>query len=243
MELRMAGNTILDVKNLSVTLDGENILRDISFSVKKGEAMAVIGPNGAGKTVLFRTLLGLLPHEGDIKWQTGVRIGYVPQKFLTDRTIPLTVKEFFLLKSRHFWFPRKNFISHLTHELELVGLSKEILEKPLGELSGGQLQRIIVSWALLDHPDVLLFDEPTSGIDIGAEETIYTVMHRLQDERGTTILLISHDLNVVYRYAQNVLCLNKKLICRGAPAEVLNPTELAMLYGEGKFYHHLEHVR
>lgn len=239
----MNGEIVLDVKNLSVTLDGESILRNISFSIKKGEAMAIIGPNGAGKTVLFRALLNLLPYDGSINWQQGVRIGYVPQKFLTDKTIPLTVKEFFLLKSRSFWFPASAFIGHLEHELTLVGLGKDILKKHLGELSGGQLQRVIVSWALLDHPDVLLFDEPTSGIDVGAEETIYNIMHRLQDERGTTVLLISHDLNIVYRYAQNVLCLNKNMVCFGAPANVLTPGELSKLYGKGGFYHHLEHVQ
>lgn len=238
----MQKGTVLEVKDLAVKLDGEEILRDISFSVKKGEAMAIIGPNGAGKTVLFRALLRLVPYLGSVKWQEGVRIGYVPQKFLTDRTIPLTVKEFFLMKSKHFWFPASNFIGHLAHEMELVGLGKDILGKPLAELSGGQLQRIIISWALIDHPDVLLFDEPTAGIDIGAEETIYNIIHRLQDERGTTVLLISHDLNVVYRYAQNVLCLNREKVCFGAPADVLTPKELIKLYGEGGFYLH-RHVR
>lgn len=236
----MNSETVLEVENLSVVLDSEEILRDISFSVKRGEALAVIGPNGAGKTVLFRTLLGLLPHRGKINWREGITIGYVPQKFLLDKSAPLTVQEFFLLKSTHFWFPPETFLNHLEHELDLVGLPRDILKKPIAELSGGQFQRIVVSWAMLDHPDVLLFDEPTAGIDIGAEETIYNVMHRLQDERGTTVILISHDLNVVYRYAQNVLCINKKMICQGRPSEVLNPAELSRLYGEGGFYHHLE---
>ena len=91
---------------------------------------------------------------------------------------------------------------------------------------------------MLNHPDVLLFDEPTAGIDIGAEETIYTILHKLQKERGTTILLISHDLNIVYRYADNVLCVNKAMICHGKPEDVLNPKELSHIYGEGGFYHH-----
>lgn len=238
----MDSETALKVENLFVTFNGEPVLRDLSFSVKKGEALAVIGPNGAGKTVLFRALLGLLPFGGSVQWMEGVKIGYVPQKFLTDRTIPLTVEEFFLLKCGRFWFPTKEFIDHLAHELTLVGLGKEVLSKPLGELSGGQLQRVIVSWALIDHPDVLLFDEPTTGIDVGAEETIYNIMHRLQDERGTTVILISHDLNVVYRYAQNVLCLNKDMVCFGSPADVLTPQELSKLYGEGGFYLH-RHTR
>lgn len=236
----MEKDVILEVKNLSVTLDSEEILRNISFSVKKGEALAIIGPNGAGKTVLFRALLGLLPYKGEIRWQDGVKIGYVPQKFVIDRSTPLTVGEFFLLRCSRFWFPHKNFKDHLGHELSLVGLPESILKKPVSELSGGQLQRILVSWAMLNHPDVLLFDEPTAGIDVGAEETVYNLIHKLQDERGTTVLLISHDLGVVYRYAQSVLCVNKKLICYGAPQEVLNPEELSRLYGEGRFYHHLE---
>ncbi|QQG44939.1 MAG: metal ABC transporter ATP-binding protein [Candidatus Sungiibacteriota bacterium] len=234
------GGTILEVKNLSVTLDSEEILRDISFSVKKGEALAIIGPNGAGKTVLFRALLGLVPYKGEIRWQNNIQIGYVPQKFFIDRSTPLTVREFFLLKCSNFWFPPKNFKKHLGHELTLVGLPEVILKKPISELSGGQVQRVLISWAMLNHPDVLLFDEPTSGIDVGAEETIYNLIHRLQDERGTTVLLISHDLGVVYRYAGSVLCINKQLVCYGNPQEVLSPQELTKLYGEGRFYHHLE---
>lgn len=236
----MEQENILEVKNLFVKIDHENLIDDISFTVKRGEALAIIGPNGAGKTVLFRTLLGLLPHRGVIEWQKGIRIGYVPQKFFIDKSFPITVKEFFLLKAKGFWMPDKKFLSHLEHELALVGLHKDVLAKPLNELSGGQLQRILISWAMLNHPDVLLFDEPTAGIDVGAEETIYTILHKLQDERGTTILLISHDLNIVYRYADNVLCINKAMICHGKPENILNPKELAHLYGGGGFYHHLE---
>jgi len=236
----MEKDVVLEVKNLSVALDSEVLVRNISFSVKKGEALAIIGPNGAGKSVLFRALLGLLPHRGEIYWQPGVKIGYVPQKFLVDRSLPLTVQELFLLKSSHFWFPKKDFIKHLGHELSLVGVSEEILRKPVGELSGGQLQRILISWAMLNHPDVLLFDEPTSGIDAGSEETIYNLLHKLQDERGTTVLLISHDLNVVYRYAQSVLCLNKEMVCYGPPQTVLTPEEFTKIYGEMAFYHHLD---
>lgn len=237
--IEMEHNNILEVHNLSITLDQEEILRDISFSVKKGEALAVIGPNGAGKTMLFRALLGLVPYVGEVNWQKGVRIGYVPQKLAIEKSLPFTVKEFFLLKAKHFWFPPREFTAHLQHELSLVGLPNSILDAQLGDLSGGQLQRVLISWALVSHPDVLLFDEPTAGIDIGAEETIYNIIHRLQDERGTTVLLISHDLNVVYRYAQNVLCINKKMICHGHPQEVLKTEDLSRIYGEGGYYHHM----
>lgn len=236
----MEKNIILEVKNLSVRLDNEDILKNISFNVGAGEAVAIIGPNGAGKTVLFKTLLELIPYEGEIKWKKNIKIGYVPQRFTIDKNTPITVKEFFLLKTGEFWLTSENFLKHFAHELKLVGLDESILKKRMADLSGGQIQRLLVSWSLLDHPEIILFDEPTSGIDIGFEETIYNLMHRLQDERGLAILLISHDLNVIYRHANVVLCLNKEMICRGAPRKVLTPRELEKLYGETSFYHHLE---
>lgn len=231
-------NHLLDVENLSITIDREEILRDVSFSVEKGEALVVIGPNGAGKTMLFRALLGLVPYQGKIAWRENISIGYVPQKFFIDRTLPMTVREFFLLKSKKFWQPGSEFLAHISHELSIVGLHDAILQKTVSELSGGEFQRVLISWAMLNHPDVLLCDEPTAGIDAEGEQAVHHILARLQKERGTTIILISHDLNVVYQYATNVLCLNKKMICHGAPQDVLSPQELAKIYGGGTFYHH-----
>ena len=235
----MDHDVILQVRDLSITIDGNNILNNISFSVKKGEALAIIGPNGAGKTMLLRALLGVVPHQGTIQWSSGAHIAYIPQKFVIDKTIPATTLEFFLLQSGNFWMPDKTTVDHLNHELELVGLDATILRQPISELSGGQFQRVLIAWSMLNHPDALLFDEPTSGIDVGAEETIYNIIHKLQDERGTTVILISHDLNIIYRYAQTVVCLNKTMICAGEPIEVLTPSELSKIYGGGKFYHHM----
>jgi zinc transport system ATP-binding protein len=229
---------VLAVKNLSVTLEGQEIVRNTSFTVQRGEALAVIGPNGAGKTVLFRALLDLIPYRGEVHWRPGVRIGYVPQKFFVDSSTPITVLEFFLLKSKHFWVPDSEFTDHIRHELTLVGLDESVLSKSLGQLSGGYLQRTLMAWAMVLHPEVLLLDEPTAGIDVGFEETVYNVIHRVQEERGTTILLISHDLSVVYRYAQNVICLNKSVVCHGPPTEALTREALRELYGEAGFYQH-----
>lgn len=237
----MEQKQILEVKNLSVALEGEQILRDVSFKVDSGQAVAVIGPNGAGKTMLFRALLGLVPFSGEIKWRDDIRIGYAPQKFSVDKSTPITVKEFFLLQSKSFWNPTKKFVEHLSHELELVGLNVAILSKPLSELSGGEMQRLLVAWAMLQHPDVLLFDEPTAGVDMGFENNIYNVIYRVQKERGTTILLISHDLSVIYRHAQTVLCLNKTIICQGAPQDVLNQIELQKIFGDTGYYSHKSH--
>jgi len=231
---------ILEVSNLSVTLDGQSVLADVSFTVNRGEALAVIGPNGAGKSVLFKAILGLLPYSGKVTWKKDFRIGYIPQRLAIDSQTPITVKEFFLLKATNFWSPKKGFLGHLDHEMNLVGLPMAILEKQVGSLSGGEFQRLMIAWAMLNHPEVLFFDEPTAGVDAGFEETIYQLVHRVQEERGTTILLISHDLNIVYRYADQVICLNRKLICSGPPAETLSQKQLQNIYGESGFYAHNE---
>lgn len=234
----MGPETILAVENLSVTIDGAPILRDVSLTLRQSEALAVIGPNGAGKTVLFRALLGLLPSSGTIQWREGLKIGYVPQRFAVDPSAPITAKEFFLLQSANFWRPNAAFIEHLDCELTLMGLDRSVLSKSLGELSGGETQRLLMAWAMLQHPGVLLLDEPTAAVDAGFEETVYAVLHRVQRERGTALLLISHDLNVVYRYAQRVVCLNKTIVCQGPPVETLNQPALTALYGESGLYEH-----
>lgn len=234
--------TILRVSNLKIGSNHQLILDNINFEVKKNETMAVIGPNGAGKTTLFRALLGLIPYQGRIEWLKGIKIGYVPQKIFIDRDLPLTTSEFFYLKEKD-----KKKIEYV---ISAVGFEKDkhhkghlkehILEEKLGLLSGGELQRVMIAWALLGDPDVLLFDEPTAGIDISAEETIYSLLRRLQEQKNLTILLISHELQVVYRYATNVLCLNKEKICFGPPKQTLDQKSLNKLFGEnvGLYHHH-----
>jgi len=234
----MTDDRVLRVEDLSVTLDEQPVLQNVSFTLKQGEAFAVIGPNGAGKTVLFRALLGLLPCTGRVEWRRDVQIGYVPQRFAIERSAPISTMEFFLLQSPSFWRPSAAFTQRLDQELSGMGLDRSILRKPLGELSGGQTQRVLIASALLEQPSVLLLDEPTAAVDAGFEETVYALLHRVQMERGTALLLISHDLSVVYRYAQHVLCLNKSVVCQGTPVEALNPQALTALYGESSFYHH-----
>jgi zinc transport system ATP-binding protein len=234
----MTDDIVLSVEDLSLTLDGQPVLQDVSFTLKQGEALAVIGPNGAGKTVLFRSLLGLLPYSGRVEWRRDVKMGYVPQRFSVDRSAPISAMEFFLLQSPNFWRPSVDFRDRLDQELKLMGLDRRVLRKALGELSGGETQRVLIASALLEKPSVLLLDEPTAAVDAGFEETVYALLHRVQMERGTALLLISHDLSVVYRYAQRVVCLNKTVVCQGTPVDALNPQALATLYGEASFYHH-----
>jgi len=229
----MQENIILKVKNLNVRLEKEEIIKDLSFEIKQGDVLTVLGPNGAGKTVLLKTLLGILPYKGEIKWEKEVKIGYVPQRLPFIEETPMSVEEFFELKRAS----RKE----IREILNSVGFGSA-LNKKIGELSSGQFQRILVAWALVGNPDVLLFDEPTTGIDIGGEETIYTLLVKLKEKRNLTILLVTHDLSVVFKLSDFVICLNKCPICQGVPKEVLTPEILYKLYGEEvKFYEHHRH--
>lgn len=235
----MAKDVLLAVENLSVRIGTEQILRNISFRVEEGEVVAIIGPNGAGKTTLLKALLGLIPHEGAITWRSNVRIGYVPQRFSVDRSLPLTVRELFLLHDKKFLLSGSETIERIRECLRMVEVEESALETMLGALSGGETQRILIAWALFDNPDVLLFDEPTAGIDISGEETVYNLLHDLQDRFGITIMLVSHELNVVFQYATTVLCINKTLTCHGAPATALSSEQLEKLYGSSSYFHHL----
>ncbi len=235
----MNQESILKVENLSVTIDREEILKDISFTVMPGDVVALIGPNGAGKTVLLKSLLGLLPYRGGVHWSPEAKIGYVPQRYNIGKSVPFTVREFFLLHERSFLFSGGKADGKIIESLALVDMPPKTLGERLGHLSGGELQRVLIAWALYQRPNIILFDEPTAGIDVSGEQTIYNLLHSLQDRFGITIILVSHELNVVFRYATQVLCLNKSLICSGEPQAVLTPEQLQKLYGEPTHYHHL----
>jgi len=228
----MINKEILKVENLNVKLNDEEIIKNLSFSVKEKEVLVILGPNGAGKTTLLRTLLGIIPYTGKIKWTTK-NISYLPpQEFFARKNLPpLNIQEFFKFKNVSQ--------AKINKILKAVGLDKSILKKQFTALSTGQFQRMIIAWSLVAEPKILLFDEPTSGIDIGGEETIYSLLHKFWKERKLTILLVTHDLSIVWEHAQNVLCLNKKKLCHGSPEQVLTPQNLKQLYGTGiKFYKH-----
>jgi zinc transport system ATP-binding protein len=227
----MENDFILKVKNLRVRLDSQNIIENLSFQVKRGDVVTILGPNGAGKTVLLKALLGLLSYKGEIEWKSGIKIGYVPQRLPFIKDIPLSVNDFFKLK--------KSSEKETKEILDSVGFKEDFLKKKIGDLSSGQFQRILIAWALIRNPQVLLFDEPTTGIDISGEETVYNLLTKLKQERNLTILLVTHDLSVVYKFSTNVICLNKHLICYGPPQEVLTLESLRELYGEEvKYYQH-----
>lgn len=224
---------ILEVRNLSVTLDGRPIVRDISFAIDKGESLAIIGPNGAGKTVLLKSLLGLLPHEGEIRWRDAGRPAYVPQKIDADRSVPLSVRN--LLRSKTSVIGAGP--ADIDRVISRVGLSEEVLSTQIGKLSGGQFQRALIAFALLGDPAVVLLDEPTASMDEPGEEQMYELIRRLQKELGLTVVVVSHDISFVYRYATDVLCLNRKGICFGPP-HMLTPEILEQVFASTMILEH-----
>ncbi len=218
---------------MEVTIRDRVILHDISFSVKRGDFAAIIGPNGAGKTTLFRALIGSIPHGGTVVWAKDARIGYVPQHVDLDRHLALTLQDFLQLKSRVLNLPDTavNDVAQMLH------IDEGKLKLPLSSLSAGELQRGLIAFALIGNPNVLLFDEPTANLDAPGEEHIYQTLHKLQNERDMTILFISHDLNLVTRYADTVICVSSSLFCAGPPKETLTPEVVDKLYGSLPFEH------
>lgn len=222
---------VLTVSNLSVHFGSKRVLHDVSFSVRPQEVVAIIGPNGAGKSVLIKTLLGLIkPSSGEIHWGPNIHVGYLPQRFQVDSYLPMTVGEFLNLKKE------KKF--SIPHVAKLVGMSTSWLTKALSHLSSGQLQKVLLAWAILDKPQVLFFDEPTENVDVVGQESIFQLLHELQDTLEMALVIISHDLHIVYRYANTVICLNEKMLCYGVPEKALTTAKLSDVFGDHAFFHH-----
>jgi zinc transport system ATP-binding protein len=214
---------LLKVANLKITLQNQIILDNINFSVKKGTTLAILGPNGAGKSVLFRALLNLLPYTGNVEWTEKVKIGYVPQNVAVS-DIPLSVKEFLSIGNNK---------ANAETSLSLVKLDgKAILNKRLGVLSGGQLRRVLIAWALVDEPNILFLDEPTNGIDVGSEEPIFLMLNGIKKSKKMTILLITHDIHIVQEYSDYLLALNKCVTFFGKSEEIASLSTQKTIYGE-----------
>jgi len=238
----------IEIKNLSVRLNGIQILQDVNASILCNETTAIIGPNGAGKTTLFLAIMGLLPYTGTIKFCEECRhgngkpsIGYVPQRLDMDRGTPITVHNFLSLANQRLplWLGHnKKYKEKIISSLNRVGAS-HLLKRPLGKLSGGEMQRVILAMALQDEPDIVLLDEPVAGVDVAGEELFSELLFSLQKEQRFTLVLISHDLSVVTNHANQVICLNKTVRCEGRTVEVLTPENLMSIYGIHKgLYEH-----
>jgi zinc transport system ATP-binding protein len=213
---------ILSVSDLKVELQNQVILEHVNFKIKQGTTLAIMGPNGAGKSVLFKALLNLIPHSGKIEWQKGVKIGYVPQE-ISIKDIPISVKEFLSYQKG----------ADVEAALSSVKLDvKNIINKSLGVLSGGQLRRVLIAWAIIDDPNVLLFDEPTVGVDVGSEESVFVMLNELKKKKNITMLLITHDIHLVKEYSDELLGLNKCATFFGEAKKISDPALQQSLFGE-----------
>ena len=214
---------VLKVSNLKVELQNQIILEHVNFKIKRGTTLAIVGPNGAGKTVLFKTLLNLLPHTGKIEWAEKTKIGYVPQN-ISVKDIPISVKEFLLYSGNG---------ADVEGALNAVRLNDAgVANKSLGVLSGGQLRRVLIAWAIIDKPNVLLFDEPTVGVDVGGEESIFVMLDELKKKTNITMLLITHDIHFVKEYTDKLLGLNKCMTFFGDSQQIAEPSLQQKIYGE-----------
>lgn len=236
-------STLLTIKNLKIFFNGANdpAVQNVSFELKKGEAIGIIGPNGSGKTSILLSILGILPYTGKITLNTKTEkkenaIGYLPQKLEINKSLSITVYDFLKLNINYRNKEEKNKI---IKEMLAFLHSENLINKQFIHLSRGEIQRILFIASLLNNPEILLLDEPTTGADPTAEETIYQHIVELKEAKNIGIIFVSHDLSIVHKLADKVLCLNKQMICFGEPRETLNETVLKKLYGENmKLYEH-----
>ena len=231
---------LISARGLRLVRSGRTILSDIDLDIRPGEILTLIGPNGAGKTTLVRTLLGLeRADRGTVVRRPSLKVGYVPQRFDIDRTLPMTVTRFLTLGDAS----RGKRVPDVLAE---VG-AQRVAGQQLSELSGGELQRVVLARALLNDPELLVLDEPVRGVDYVGEAELYGLIGRLRDTRGLGVILISHDLHVVMAQSDRVVCLNRHVCCSGVPETVAQHPEYMRLFGPEEarsfavYQHHHDH--
>lgn len=211
---------------LSVRLDGQIVLSGVTLSIMPGEIVTIVGPNGSGKSTLLRAIIGAaLPTSGTLTVKPGLRIGYVPQKLHIDHTLPVTVLRFLSL-------PKRVSRNEANRVLDLAGAGN-LANKQLSELSGGQLQRVLLARALLAEPELLILDEATQGLDQPGSAAFYQLISDIRDDIGCAVLMVSHELHVVMASSDRVICLNGHICCEGHPAHVASAPEYRALFGTG----------
>lgn len=225
-------------ENVTVALGSNTILDNISARIPHGSCTAIVGPNGAGKTTMLLAILGEVPFTGGIlvsrtDERRHLRIGYVPQRLQFDRGMPLTVLEFMVMgwQRSPLWFGVRRAYRERAKEL-LASVNMEGVEKRrIGSLSGGEMQRVLLALALGREPDLLVLDEPASGVDFQGEHLFCELLAKLRYEKGFTQLMVSHDLPTVTHHATHVICLNRRVAAEGPPREVLTAETLTAIFG------------
>ena len=228
----------LRIQDLSVTIGAETILQDINLHVHCGEMIAIIGPNGAGKSTLIKTILGQQSYEGVISFSVPgqrsrkAKIGYVPQSPTFDSGDCVSVADLFaccMSKRPAFLGHSKAMRQKILDCLERVR-SENLIDKRLGTLSGGELQRVLLALALEPLPNILILDEPLSGVDVEGMETLMEMLDEIRKTYDLSILMITHDFSMLSRYADQVVLMDRELICQGSPSQVLNSEEFRRVF-------------
>lgn len=215
---------LIELQNAGIFRDGRWLVRNVDLHVARGEIVTLIGPNGAGKSTAAKMALRILkPDEGKVIHLPRLRIGYVPQKIMIDRTLPLSVERLLTLTG-----PLSKTEIHAA--LEAVGIP-HLLKAEIAHLSGGEFQRALMARALARKPDLMVLDEPVQGVDFSGEAALYELIARLRDETGCGVLLISHDLHLVMAATDRVVCLNGHVCCSGTPRDVTASPEYLQLFG------------
>ena len=230
---------ILDVSHMTVRYDGRTALEDLTFHLHPGEAVAVVGPNGAGKSTLFKVVAGVLPPTAGEVSVFGSRphmhvcIAYTPQRAQVDWNFPVTVRDVVMMgrsaKLGPFAWPKKADWENVQRALRLVELT-EMADVRISELSGGQQQRMFIGRALAQEAELMLLDEPLSGLDLPSQESILALLQRLKD-RGVTLMVATHDLEQAAGRFSRIMLLNRQIIAYGAPDVVLVEANLVRAYG------------
>ncbi len=235
---------VISLDNVSYRYNSDLVLENISFKADQGDLLGIIGPNGAGKTTLFSLILGLLEgYQGKITLfnedirnnrKALKRIGYIPQKKNINQGFPATVEEIVSLGV----LGRKTNKDVIISALKIVGMLEQ-KDKRIGELSGGQQQRVLIAKALVNEPELLILDEPTTGIDLETQDRFYTLLRKLNSERNITIILASHDLDAINRLANKVACVNRKMSFHGDAREFFGNEQLLKSYSESSMQAHM----